>query len=277
MVATYTDADVIRVIRQNPRIVFQALHEDPELLAEVRRLILTEEVLAMPARLDEVIERQDRTENQLTEVIERQDRTENQLAEVIERQDRTENQLTEVIERQDRTENQLTEVIETQNAMLERQDRMETQIGQLRGAELERRIVQILPGRLNLMYELYRPRVTHGYGVWAGFAEPFMDSVDDAHIASIISDEQLRRIQETDMIVQARRRQDQSHTYIAVEASATIRQSDIVRAKDTADALRAVFEVEAEAVATGYRIRPEDQRRAEEMGVAVVVLEEPQP
>ena len=54
-----TEADVIRVIRQNPRIVFRALHEDAELLAEVRRLILTEEVLAMPAKLDEVIERQD--------------------------------------------------------------------------------------------------------------------------------------------------------------------------------------------------------------------------
>ena len=230
-----TEADVIRVIRQNPRIVFRALHEDAELLAEVRRLILTEEVLAMPARLDEVVERQDRTETRLDEVI------------------------------------------ETQNEMIERQDRMETQIGQLRGAELERRIVQILPGRLNLMYNLYRARVTQGYGVWTGFAEPFLDSVEDAHIASIISDEQFRRIQETDMIVQARRRGVQNPIYIAVEASATVRQSDIVRAKDAADALQAVFEAEAEAVATGYRIRPEDRRRAEDMGVAVVILDEPQP
>ncbi len=210
-----TEADVIRVIRQNPGIVFRALQEDAELLAEVRRLILTEEVLAMPARLDEVIERQ---------------------------------------------------------------DRMETQIGHLRGAELEQRMVRIIPPRLNSMYNLYRPRIMQGYGVWTTpYTEPFLDSVEDAHIASIISDEQFRRIQETDMIVQARRRGVQNPIYIAVEASATVRQSDIVRAKDAADALQAVFEVESEAVATGYRIRPEDQRRAEEMGVAVVVLEEPQP
>ncbi len=147
----------------------------------------------------------------------------------------------------------------------------------LTGDDLERRVVKTLPTRLNSMYNLYRARIIQYFGVWTPYTEPVYDKVDDAHIASIISDEQLRRIQETDMIVQARRRQDQSHTYIAVEASATVRQSDIVRAKDTADALRAVFEVEAEAVATGYRIRPEDQRRAEEMGVAVVVLEEPQP
>ena len=69
MATIETDADVIRVIRENPRILFRALQEDPELLAEVRRLVLTEELLAMPGQLAEVIERQDRVETQLVEVI----------------------------------------------------------------------------------------------------------------------------------------------------------------------------------------------------------------
>ena len=43
-----TEEDVIRVIRENPRLLFQALYEDPELLNEVRRLVMTEDVLAMP-------------------------------------------------------------------------------------------------------------------------------------------------------------------------------------------------------------------------------------
>ena len=254
MATIETDADVVRVIRENPRILFRALHEDPELLAEVRRLVLTEEVLAMPAQLAEVIERQDRTEGQLAEVIERQDRTEGQLAEVI------------------RIQNSL---LTTQNEMLTTQNEMRDHIGELRGAELERQIVWILPTRLNLMYDLYRPRITQRRGDQTPYTQPFLDEIEDARLASVISDEQWRRIQETDMIVQARRNQDQSVTYIAVEASATIRQSDIVRAKSAADALQEVFEVETESVAAGYRIRSEDRRRAEDMGVSIVILDEP--
>ena len=53
-----TDADVLRVIRENPRLIFQVLREDEELLDEVRRLVLTEEILAMPGQLAEVIETQ---------------------------------------------------------------------------------------------------------------------------------------------------------------------------------------------------------------------------
>ena len=98
MATIHTEADVIRVIRENPRILFRALHEDPELLSEVRRLILTDEVLAMPG--------------QLTEVIERQDHTETQLAEVI------------------RVQNAL---LETQNKLLEGQDEMRGDIRALRG------------------------------------------------------------------------------------------------------------------------------------------------
>lgn len=86
------------MIRENPRIVFRALQEDAELLAEVRRLVLTDELLAMPGQLAEVIERQDRAEGQLAEVI--------------------------------KTQNSL---LETQNRLLEGQDEMRGDIRALHG------------------------------------------------------------------------------------------------------------------------------------------------
>ena len=238
MATIETDADVVRVIRENPRILFRALHEDAELLAEVRRLILTEELLAMPAQLAEVIERQDRTESQLAEVI--------------------------------KTQN---EMLATQSSMLATQNEMRDHIGELRGAELERRIVWILPSRLNRMYNLYRPQIVQRRGDQTPHVEQFLNEVEDAQVASTISESQKYRIEETDMIVRARQ-QNGSHTiYIAVEASATIRQSDIIRANDTAEALKAAFGVETAAVVAGYNIRPEDRGRAEETGVAVIVLD----
>ena len=54
-----TDADVIRVIQQNPRLLIEAITAHPELRAEVRRAVLTDELLAMPEQLARVIKTQD--------------------------------------------------------------------------------------------------------------------------------------------------------------------------------------------------------------------------
>ena len=171
--------------------------------------------------------------------------------------------------RQDRMETRLDEIVETQKYMLD-------QLGHLTGAELEREIVRILPSRLNRMYGLYRARVIIGRGVQSRHAEAFLDEVADAKLAAAITEEQRQRIEETDMIVRARRRQDsREYIYISVEASATIRQRDITRANDTATALRTAFGAESAAVAAGYRVRPEDRQRAEGMGVALVILDHP--
>ena len=249
-----TEEDVIRVIRENPRLLFQALYEDPELLNEVRRLVMTEDVLAMPGQLSEVVER---------------------LDEVVERQDRVEIRLDEVVERQDRMETRLDEVSNTQKDMLNTQKRMDDHLGFLIGAELEREIVRILPSRLNSMYGLYRTRVMQGRGIWSERVDAFMDEVEDADLASAITEDQKRRIEETDMIVRALRRSGGETIYISVEASATVRERDITRANDTAVALRAAFGAESAAVVTGYEIRSEDRQRAEDMGVELIILERP--
>jgi hypothetical protein len=217
MTTIHTDEDVIRVIRENPRLLFQALYEDGELREEVRRLVLTEAVLEMPAQLSELSERQGRMET--------------------------------------------------------RMDGVEDHLGRLTGAELESRIIGILPSRLNSMYGLYRTRVIQGRGVVSKRKDDFDDSMDDAVGATVISDRQRRRVAETDMIVRARRRSGQDLIYIAVEASVTIRRGDITRANDTADTLRAVFGVESVAVAVGYDVRLEDRSRAESLGVGLIILE----
>ena len=219
-----TEQDVIRIIRENPRLLFQALHEDPELLNEVRRLVLTEDVLAMPA------------------------------------------QLSELVDTQGHMKTRLDEVVDTQKHMTD-------QLGHLTGAELEREIVRILPSRLNQMYDLYRTRVVRGRGVQSGQADAFLDEVEDAKLASTITEDQRLRIEETDMIVRARRQSSRETIYLSVEASATIRDRDITRANDTAIALRAAFEAESAAVAAGYAIRSEDRQRAEDMGVELIILD----
>ena len=112
-------SDVIRVMRENPRPLFQALHEDPEPLNDARRLVLTKDPLALSGKMAEVIERRDRT-----------------------------------------------------------------------NAELERKIVRILPSHLNRIYGLYRARVILGRGVRSERSNAFLDEVEDAKLAYAISDGQ---------------------------------------------------------------------------------------
>ena len=291
-----TEEDVIRVIRENPRLLFQALYEDRELLNEVRRLVLTEDVLEMPEQVGELVERQGRMEAQVGEVVERQGRMETQVGEVVERQGRMETQmgkmetrmgkmetqmgkmetrLDEVVEQQGRMETRLGTVETRLDEVVETQDRMNDQLGHLTGAELEREIVRILPSRLNRIYGLYRTRVIQGRGVRSEQGETFLDAVEDATLASVITEEQRQRIEETDMIVRARRQDSRETIYISVEAFATIRERDITRANDSAIALQAAFDAESTPVAAGYQVRSEDRMRAENVGVELIILDHP--
>ncbi len=99
--------------------------------------------------------------------------------------------------------------------------------------------------------------------------------MEDAKLASTISDGPAERIEETDMIVRARRREGREPMCIAAEASATIRQRDVTRLHDAAVALRAAFGAEAAAVAVGYEMRSEDRLRAESLGVEVIAMDHP--
>ncbi len=103
-----TDADVIRVIRENPRLVVEAITASPELLAEVRRVVLTDELLAMPEQLAEVVKSLAETRETLSEVV----KTQNEMLKV---QDETLKSLAE-------TRETLSEVVKTQNEMLKVQD-----------------------------------------------------------------------------------------------------------------------------------------------------------
>ena len=98
--------------------------------------------------------------------------------------------------------------------------------------------------------------------------------VESALDGGIISDGQDTRIGATDIIIRGQRRGDRTPVWVAVEASNDIGQSDVRRAAESADALRAVFQQDVIAVVMGYRIHPHDQGRADKAGFHVEILSE---
>ena len=108
----YTDADVIRVIRENPRLFIRLLRQDEELLDEFRRVVLSDELLAMPAQLTDVQSTQNsmlETQAAMLEDLAGLRRTQNSMLE-------TQAAMLEDLAGLRRTQNSM---LETQAAMLE--------------------------------------------------------------------------------------------------------------------------------------------------------------
>jgi len=107
------------------------LEQHPEWRVELRRLLLTDEILALPEIVRRLAEAQERVEVQLAELVEAQRQaaeaqrlTDQRLAELAEAQRRTE-------ERLERLEATVTQLIEAQRHTEERLQRLEATVAQL--------------------------------------------------------------------------------------------------------------------------------------------------
>ena len=152
---------------------------------------------------------------------------------------------------------------------------LQTKVGGLMGSDLERRILTLLPPLLSQRLGLRRTRTIHHPNLTPSLESAFIASIESAADETRITDSDEERLRVTDLILHARRKDDGAEVWIAVEASGTIGQDDVDRASQSAGALQAAFEEDAAAVVVGYRIRDEDQARAEADGVTVLVVEEP--
>jgi hypothetical protein len=122
--------------------ILELLRTDPEFREEVRRLVLTDELLALPSKFDQLVavvrelaEIQRQQSEQIRSLMEAQKRTEEQVRVLAEAQRRTEEQLQRqaeqiqaLTEAQRRTEEQLQRQAEQVRALTETQRRTEEQL-----------------------------------------------------------------------------------------------------------------------------------------------------
>ena len=165
--------------------------------------------------------------------------------------------------------------IKTRVSTLERNfATLKSDVATLKGDSLEVKIPRSIRPYLSQKLALRRPRIMQS----AMTVEPdreLRETVYRAVDENVITVDQEDRIGMTDLILRARRRDDSmAVVWVAVEASNTINRNDIERARESADALRAVFDEDSIAVAMGYAIREEDLRLADTAGVDVFIVDE---
>ncbi len=149
---------------------------------------------------------------------------------------------------------------------------VKNRVGSMRGTFLEIRIsnkiIPLVSQALGLRRaEIMQNIVLHPH---PELIEPIYDATDDG----LISESQEQRLRATDIILKARRSSDRATVWVAVEVSTRLDESDIGRARESADILSVVFQTDAFAVVAGYRLDPPDQERADAEGVVFLEVAE---
>ena len=233
--------------------LIQILQDDPVLVEELRSLLLTRELLELPQKLAEFTE----YANKQFEAIEKQFEAVNKQFEAVNKQFEAVNKQLEII-------NGRLDILDADVSELK------TDVGMLKGKSLEYELPGRARSRVDHRFKIRRTRAVRASTQQLP-AHDFEDAIYDAENAGILSESQRQRILDTDMVVRGRSLDTGKDTYVAVESSFTIADSDIVRANRTASALRKVFP-DADVWATVYcaEISDENTQRAQDDGVEVI-------
>ena len=225
--------------------IIAELQANPDAQRLLLRALLTNEFLGMPARLD-------RIEKDIVEL----------KADVSQLKTDVSQLKTDVSQLKTDVSQLKTDV-----------SQLKTDVAQLKGSDLENRLHRRIRALASQALGLRRPRVVQS--PVQETTEGFADSVEEALESGRITAVQETRIEATDFIMRAQRRSDKAPVWIAVEASNWVDAGDIQRARATAAALRAAFDMEAMAVVVGYGIDALDGERANGAGVSYLEVSPP--
>ena len=144
-------------------------------------------------------------------------------------------------------------------------------VAALKGDSLEVRMHKWIRPFLSQKLGLRRPDIVQGAATDTdrGLQEAVYKAVD----ANRITARQEARVFATDLILRAQRGSDRTIVWVAVEASNTLDERDVERARESAEALQAIFGNQSTAAVMGHAIPAEPRRLADAGGVEVFLLE----
>jgi len=229
------------------------------------------------ARLEESQARTDADVQELKEsqarMQESQARTEADVQELKESQARTEADVRELKEGQARMQESQVRMEDRITRMETRQNRMDGTINNLRGDKYERRITRFIA--LTARRDLNMRNVRVLLGEFTPDNNELADLLTDAEgDRNVITEEQGRDLERSDIIIAGFDRGDGRPVYAVIEVALTLDRDDISRAERRASALAAATGQRALPVAIGNAVDDIDRQRADDAGVAVLIIYE---
>jgi hypothetical protein len=195
------------------RDLLRILEERPEWRAELRRLVLTDELLTLPELVRALAEAQRHTEDRMASL-------EDRFAALIETQQRTEAQIAVLVEAQRRTEQQIVALTEAQRHTDQRMAHLTNDMAEVKGLILERRYH-------DRAFAYFAPLIRRTRVLPGDEIEPLLEG---AVQQGQLSEAEANDIILADLILRGRRREDNSEVYLVVEVSWKVDPYDVERA-----------------------------------------------
>ena len=229
------------------------IEDHPEWRADLRRLLLSEELLLLPGQFAQF---RAQTESQfqelrgaITRLVEAQQRTEARMEALAEAQQRTEARIEALTEAQQRTETQIATLVETEQKVV-------TDVGTLKGWSLEYEYRSKPLAYFSRV--INRPHVLD--------SDELATLVFDAVDAGILSEAQAHEISLADIVIRGKRGKGGPDVYLVVEVSWGVGEQDVDRAVQRA-ALLAQLGTLVIPVVAGRWVTPDAARFAHESHV----------
>lgn len=272
--------------------ILDALEQNPEYRDAMRRLILDEEFLQLPAIVRELQEtvadlartvreymaatnaRLDRLEagqeelrvgqDELRagqkEIRERQDRMEGDIADLKAGQARMQGDIAELQAGQARMQGDITELQAGQTLMQEDiaelkagQNRMQGQLNNLSGTDYERRVARFLRRYAIRRLNLYNAALL--YSVTLPDNNTIPEMLDAAAASGVITNDVADELAEVDLVVSGNfGAADGELVYVAAEVSITVFEDDVDRAKERAAILAQISGMPVKAAVVGETV-----------------------
>jgi hypothetical protein len=197
--------------------LIRLLQERPEWRADLRRLVLTDELLALPELVRELVQAQQRTEGRVGRL---EESVESLRAE-------TERRFQELATAQLTLTRRIDDLREAVQTLADRTYTLTTDVGELKGSDLERRYRE--------RPFAYFQRLVRQAHTLSG--DELNAMLDRAVTAGQLTEEDVDEIVWADAIVRGRRREDDQEVYLVVEASWGVGPYDVQRADKRAKLL----------------------------------------
>jgi len=204
------------------------LTQHPEWQAELRRLVLTEELLALPQIVRDLAEAQQRTEQQVAQLTQQVAQLTQQVAQLAEAQRRTERQIV----------------------------RLQDDVGELKGIVLEERY-------RNHAFAYFSRLVRRIHTL---MEDELVALLEEAVARGALSEDGMDEIARADVVVRGQRRESPGEIYLVVEVSWGVGPGDVERAVRRA-ALLSQTGLQTMPVVAGERITDEAAELARAMRV----------
>ncbi|MCL6474181.1 MAG: hypothetical protein K6U75_03895 [Firmicutes bacterium] len=202
------------------RELIAALEQHPEWRAELRRLLLTDDLLTLPETVSQLVQAQQRTDEQIRQLTEAQRQTTEQIQQLTARVDELTARVDQIAEELKALARRMEELTTVVNSLAQSLQKIGDDVAKLKEFFPEDRYHSRAAMYFSKLIRRTRA-IDH---------DDLCQLLDDALDQGILTEQEREDLVQTDVVVRGRRRTDGEEVYLIVEVSWGIGVSDVQRA-----------------------------------------------